>query len=70
MEVLKTSGRQKFRLNKGLQYMCFPKNFADALRATILENNDRLLLTKYLLKITITALDKFSEAAASRYLSK
>ena len=39
--------------------MSFPKNFAEVLRAPILQNADRLLLLKHLLKMKITALDKF-----------
>ena len=62
---------------KGLQlywketpaYMCSPKNFP-VLGIPILQNTERLLLLKYLLKIKIAAPDKFSEAAICRYLSK
>ena len=51
-------------------HMCFPKNFADVSRTPILQNADRLQLPKYLLKFKIAALDKFSEAAVCRNLSK
>ena len=37
--------------------MCIPKNFAEVLRTPILENADRLLLLKHLLKMTIAAPD-------------
>ena len=40
--------------------MCFPKNFAEVLRAPILWNANRLLLPKHLLKMPIAAPDKFS----------
>ena len=50
--------------------MCFPKNFTDVLRTLTLQNADRLLLLKYLLKIKIAASDQFSEAAVRRYFSK
>ena len=41
--------------------MYFPKNFAEVLRTPILQNADRLLLLKHLLKMKITAPDKFDE---------
>ena len=47
--------------------MCFPKNF---LRQPFLQNANRLLHSKYLLIIKTAALNKFSEAAICRYLSK
>ena len=50
--------------------MCFPKNFTDVLRTLTLQNADRLLLLKYLLKIKVAAPDKSSEAAVRRYFSK
>ena len=50
--------------------MCFPKNLTGVLRTLTLQNADRLLLLKYLLKIKIAASDKFSEAAVRRYFSK
>ena len=39
--------------------MCFPKNFAEVLRTPTLQNSDRLLLLKHLLKMKIAAPDKF-----------
>ena len=39
--------------------MCCRKNFTDVLRTLTLQNANRLLLTKYLLKIKIAASDKF-----------
>ena len=39
--------------------MCFLKNFAELLRVPILQNADRLLLLKNLLKMKIAASDKF-----------
>ena len=39
--------------------MCFPKNFAEILRTPILQKADRLVLLKHLLKMKITAPDKF-----------
>ena len=38
--------------------MCFPKNFAKVLRTPIVQNADRLLLMKYLLKMKIAAPEK------------
>ena len=46
---------------KRLRHMYFPKNFAEVLRTPILQNADRLLLLKHLLKMKITAPDKFDE---------
>ena len=39
--------------------MCFPKNFAEVLKTPILQNADRLLLLRHLLKMKIAAPDKF-----------
>ena len=39
--------------------MCFPKNFSEVLRTPILQNVDRLLLLKHLLKMKAAAPDKF-----------
>ena len=50
-------------IEKRLRHMCFPKNLKDILRTPILQNAERLLLLKYLLKVKIAARDKFSEAA-------
>ena len=41
--------------------MYFPKNVAEVLRTPILQNADRLLLLKPLLKMKITTPDKFDE---------
>ena len=46
--------------------MCFPKNFAEVLRTPILQNVDRLLLLKHLLKMkkaapdNVTSLENFT----------
>ena len=45
-------------------------NFTDALRTAILQNAERLLLLKYLLKAKIAAPDKFSEASVRKCFSK
>ena len=50
--------------------MCFPKNFTDVLRTPVLQNAERLLFLKYLLKVKIAAWDKFSEAAVRKCFSK
>ena len=47
--------------------MCSPKNFTDVLRTLTLYNANRLLLLKYLVKIKIAALHKFSKGAACRF---
>ena len=39
--------------------MSFSKNFTEVLRAPILQNADRVLLLKHVLKMKITAPDKF-----------
>ena len=39
--------------------MRFPKNFAEVLRVPILQNANRLLLLKHLLKMKIAAPDTF-----------
>ena len=44
---------------KRLQYMCFPKNFAEVLRTSIFQNTNRLLLLKHPLKVKIAEPDKF-----------
>ena len=67
---LQAKGLQLYWKYTPAYVLCFPENFADVLRTPILYNADRLLLLKYLLKIKIAALDKFSEAAVYRYLSK
>ena len=45
--------------NLRLQHLYFHKNFAEVLRTPILQNADRLLLLKHLLKMKIAAPDKF-----------
>ena len=50
--------------------MCFPNNFTDVLRTPILQNAERLLLLKYLLKVKIAAQDKFSKGAVRKCFSK
>ena len=45
--------------NLRLRHMCFPKNFAEVLKTPILQNADRLLLLKHLLKMKIAGADKF-----------
>ena len=48
----------------------FLKNFTDVLRTPILQNANRLVPLKYLLKIKIAAKDKFSEASVNRFQNK
>ena len=53
--------------------MCFPKSFTDVLRTLTLQNPDRLMLLKYLLKIKIagllgmTGLDVIPKSLQSHY---
>ena len=48
----------------------FLKNFTDVLRTPILQNANRVVPLKYLLKIKIAAQDKFSEASVNRFQNR
>ena len=50
--------------------MCFPNYFTNVLRTSTLQNADRLLPLKYLLKIKIAASDKFFRSSRSEMFFK